>query len=83
MSCSLNKMALGKLAGRGAGWAEGGILGWCLVMSICAGFPWGLVFFLKLIAALDHVNDVDEAACVTKTSKIILWGIYCAGNGVE
>lgn len=43
MSCNLNKMALGKLVGRGAGWAEGGVFG-CLVMSTCVGFPWGLGF---------------------------------------
>lgn len=40
----------------------------------------GVWCFVKLMAAPDRVNAGDEAACLTKTSKIILWGIYSAGK---
>lgn len=68
MSLNLNKMALGRSAGRGTGWDEGRGLGRCLACPSVQPLPGGWCA-LKLTTACECVKDGDEVAYLTKTSN--------------
>lgn len=68
MSHSLNKMVLGKSAGRGSGWDEGWGLGGCVGPTPAQPLP-GIWCSFKLMAACECVKDGAEVACLIKTSN--------------